>query len=322
MKYHPHNGVLFITLSLREGLLLLCNPLCEMIIKSCLARAQFLYPVRICGFLIEASHIHLLLVVYNPDDVPAFIRHFKTETSHMLNRLLGRQNRTIWCEGYDSPIVLTFIRALLALVYIYINPAKDNLEESIDKYPGVSSWKMFRKHEHKKLWKRVKRPVFKPLPRDSQNLRGYAKEAERVLATSTSAHEFTLEPNAWLEAFGITSKEEQDKINQRIIDRVALVEERARQKRKREGKHIMGEKRLRNEAFNIAYQASKRSGKKMWCLTEDRPLRIKFISFLKELFDRARAVRARWAVGDYSDPYPMGLYPPSQPKLTEPLAAW
>lgn len=321
MKYHPHNGVLFITFSIEQGLLLLCNPLCELIIKSCLARAQFLYPVKICGFLIQASHVHLLMVVQNPDDVPQFIRYFKTESSHMLNRLLGRRKRTIWCEGYDSPIVLTFLRALLALVYIYSQPAKDNLEESIAKYPGVSSWKMFCKGEHKKSWSRVHRSVFRLLSRDAQNLGGYTKEAERIRATSTGAHDFTLEPNAWLDAFGIVSKEKQDSINKRIIERIAVIEERAKQKRQQAGTSVLGEKRLRNEVFDLIYQ-SKRSGKKMWCLSEDRSLRRRFICFLKDLFDRARYVRARWAVGDYSEPYPMGLYPPSQPKLVEPLFIW
>lgn len=76
MKYHPHGSVLFCTLSLEEGLLLLANPLCQAIIKSCLAAACTLYPVRICHILAEATHIHLVLVVINPDHVDAFFRHF------------------------------------------------------------------------------------------------------------------------------------------------------------------------------------------------------------------------------------------------------
>jgi len=69
MKYHPHGSVLFCTFCLEEGLLLLSNPLCIAIIKSCLARAQVLYPVKICHLMTEATHVHLILVVDNPDDV-------------------------------------------------------------------------------------------------------------------------------------------------------------------------------------------------------------------------------------------------------------
>ena len=117
MKYHPHGSVLFCTCSIEEGLLLLANPLCEAIIRSCLARACARYPVRICHMIVEATHVHLVLVVINPDDVSAFFRYFKGESAHMINGLLGRNKRTVWCEDYDSPIVLTPIRALMAFIH-------------------------------------------------------------------------------------------------------------------------------------------------------------------------------------------------------------
>lgn len=322
MKYHPHGSVLFITFSLEEGLLLQCNPLCEVIIKSCLARAQFLYPVTICGILVEPNHVHLLLVVDNPDDVPAFMRYFKTESSHMLNRILGRRKRTIWCESFDDPIVLTPVRALLVMAYIYSNPAKDNLIESIEQYPGVSSWMMFVKGEHKKTWKRLRRDYFRFLPADARNLRGYTREAQRVLSLSNSTHDFVIKPDAWLEAFGISTKEAKEQINQRIIERVALIEARARRKRQRDNNaRVIGVEKLQNQAFDLTRQ-SHRKGKHMWCLSEKRSMRVKFIGFLKGLFQKARDVQARWALGDLSVPYPPGLYPPSFPKLAEPLSIW
>jgi hypothetical protein len=124
-----------------------------------------------------------------------------------------------------------------------------------------------------------------------------------------------------MEVFGITSPEEQQKLNQRLIERVRTLEERAEIKRKRLGRKVMGATRLQAERLNTTHQPD-RKGKRMWCLCEDRPLRIQFTLFLKGLFARARAVRARWEVGDYTVPYPMGLYPPSQPKLVEPLSIW
>lgn len=321
MKYHPHGSVLFVTFSLEEGLLLLCNPLCEAIIRSCLSRAQFMYPVTICGILVEPNHVHLLLVVDDPSDVPGFMRYFKTESSHMLNRILGRRKRTIWCESYDDPIVLTLQRALLVMTYIYSNPAKDNLEDSIERYPGVSSWKMFVKGEHKKTWKRLRRDDFRFLPGDARNLKGYTREADRVLSLSKNTHEFVIKPNAWLEAFGVRSKEAQGQINKRIIERVRLIEERARRKRKRENRKIIGADKLRTQAFDLTRQSARR-GKHMWCLSDKRGIRMKFIDFLKCLFEKARDVQARWALGDLSVAYPLGLYPPSFPKLAEPLHIW
>lgn len=321
MKYHPHHSVLFLTFSIEQGLLLLCNPLCEAIIKSCLARAQALYPVKICAFLIEATHVHMIIVVENPDHVPAFIGYFKTESAHALNRILGRRKRTIWCEGYDSPVVLTPLRTMIAMAYLYANPAKDNLEDSIDKYPGVSSWKMFINGETKRNWKHIRRPAYRALTPDSHNLRGYTKEAERILRDSKKSHSFTLEPNAWMTAFDITDEREQKDLNRSLVERVKKLEERARRIREQNGHRVMGVERLMNQQIDTEH-LSERTGLRSWCLSENRNARIKFIAFLKDLFELARSVRQRWKVGDYSQPYPLGLYPPSMPKLAEPFGAW
>ena len=321
MKYHPHGSVLFTTFSIEEGLLLLSNPLCETILKGCLARAQHLYPVRISHFLVEATHLHLIMTVDNPADVAAFIRHFKTETAHLLNNLLGRQKRTIWCEGYDSPVVLSLRRALMAISYLYANPAKDNLEESIDRYPGLSSWKMFVKGEHTRRWKWIHRPSVRALPRESHGLRGYTKEAEHLLEISKTEHEFRLEPNAWMEAYGVTDPAEQASLNQRLIERVRLLEKRAARKRAKTGRRVMGRERLQQQRLDTHYRPQ-RSGKRMWCLSENRSLRRHFIHFFRELMAEARRISQKWRLGDFSESYPPGLYPPSMPKLAEPLGLW
>jgi hypothetical protein len=318
MKYHPHGSVLFCTVSLEEGLLLLANPLCQAIVKSCLAAACAMYPVRICHILVEATHIHLVLVVIDPDHVEKFFRHFKTESAHMINGLWGRNKRTVWCEGYDSPIVLTPTRALIAIAYLYFNPAKDNLETSIDRYPGFSSWKMFQTGKLTRQWKRLRRPQFRPIRRDANNVRGYAKLAEDILDASDEMQTFILEPNAWMEAFGYHSPEQQRKLNEKLIERIRLLEERAERKRTRQRKRVLGRERLLAQVFDTSYMP-KRNGRRMWCLSEKRSVRAEFIIFFKALMQKARAVRERWKLGDVAVPYPPGLYPPSMPKLANAL---
>jgi REP element-mobilizing transposase RayT len=318
MKYHPKDRVLFITFTVEEGLLLLSNPLCHAIIKSCLAAAQKLYPVRISHLLVEATHVHMLLTVYNPEHVPAFMRHFKTDSAHMINSLLGRKKRTLWCEGYDSPTVLTFAKAMMIIAYIYSNPAKDNLVQSIDEYPGFSSWKMFTSGEFIKVWKRLRRPQFRALTKDAHNLRGYTREAERLLANSSELETFTLEPNAWLEAFGITDPVEQQRINARVIERVRTLEGRAARRRERERKGVVGRERLTTQRFDLTYRPS-RKGKRMWCLAERRAIRMAYIRMFKKLKMEARKILALWRQGDMTKRYPPGLYPPSFPKLANTL---
>ncbi len=274
--------------------------------------------MRICHIIVEATHIHIVLVVIDPCHVEAFFRYFKTESAHMINGLLGRDKRTLWCEGYDSPIVLTPTRALIAIAYLYSNPAKDNLETSIDRYPGFSSWKMFQTGKLTRQWKRLRRPQFITIPRDANTLRGYTKIAAEVLEASDEVQTFTLEPNAWMEAFGYDSPEQQQKINENLVARIRLLEERAEKKRARERKRVFGRDRLMTQVFDTTYRP-KRTGRRMCCLSEKRSVREEFIRFFKGLMQKARAVRERWKLGDVTVPYPPGLCPPSMPKLANTL---
>ncbi len=314
LKYHPNGSVLFCTFCVEEGLLLLANPLCEMIIKSCLARAMTLHPVRLCHILVEATHVHIILVVIDPEDVAGFMRSFKTESAHMINRILGRKKRTLWCEGYDSPIVLTPVRALIAIAYLYSNPAKDNLESSIDRYPGFSSWPLFQAKAFTQRWKRVRRSDFFEIPQGANNLRGYTKIAADILERSKEIQTFELEPNAWMDAFGYRSPEDQSKINDRLVARIRLLERRAEKARVREKRQVMGRERLISQVFNATYRPARR-GRRMWCLSEKRSVRVKFIHSFKELMDKAREVREMWKKGDVTVAYPPGLYPPPMPRL-------
>ena len=320
MKYHPSGSVLFVTFAVEEGLLLLSNPLCLAIIRSCLAAAQKLYPVRICHLLVEATHVHLIVVVRNPDDVPAFLGHFKTESAHALKTILGRRKRTVWCAGYDSPTVLTMTKTISVLGYIYSNPAKDNLVSTVDEYPGFSTWKMFLTGRFTKLWKRLRRPQYRALTPDSHNLSGYTREAERLLSESDEIEPFTLEPNAWLEAFGVTDRAEQERINARVIQLVRYLEVRAERKRQRQHKRVIGRERLMRQELDVTYRPD-RKGRRMWCLSDQRASRIEYIRFLKKLKQEARRVLALWRMGDTSAKYPPGLYPPSMPKLANVIAA-
>ncbi|MBN8551024.1 MAG: hypothetical protein J0M12_17055, partial [Deltaproteobacteria bacterium] len=92
-------------------------------------------------------------------------------------------------------------------------------------------------------------------------------------------------------------------------------------KRTAYGSSIIGKNRLLNQRLETNHQ-SKRAGKRTFCLSENRKKRIQFIKFFRRLMDEARRISRNWLLGDFSERYPMGLYPPSLPKLAEPLTAW
>ena len=124
-----------------------------------------------------------------------------------------------------------------------------------------------------------------------------------------------------MEAFGISDPAEQAQLNSRIVSRLRTLEERYRTKRHQEKRRVLGKARLTTQVFDLFYRPQ-RSGRRMWCLSEDRKLRLQFIEFFRALMDKARQVAKAWRVGDYSQRYPLGLYPPAMPKLAEPLAVW
>ena len=149
-------------------------------------------------------------------------------------------------------------------------------------------------------------------------MRGYTKRAEEILASSDEVQTFTLEPNAWMEAFGYRSPEQQQWINNHLISRIRLREERAERKRVREKKRVLGRDRLLSQVLDTTYRP-RRKGRRRWCLSERRSVRVEFIRFFKALMHKARAVREKWKLGDVTVPYPPGLYPPSMPKLANVL---
>ena len=105
-KLFVHRTVVEVCFRTEEGLPLPATPYIKVIIESVLARAQSLYPVIICHCLVMANHVHMLVVVDDPACVPAFVGYLKGETAHVVNHLRGRKKRTVWCDGFDSPIIL------------------------------------------------------------------------------------------------------------------------------------------------------------------------------------------------------------------------
>lgn len=313
-KYHVNKSVLFVTYSIEEGLLLLSNPLTELVIKSSLAHAQSHHPVRICHFLVEATHIHFIMIVDNPDDIDGFAERFKTESAHRLNRILERRKRTVWCKGYDSPTLLTEADVIEKIVYLYTNPAKDNLEDSIENYPGLSSWKT----SPKKDWPYVPRSSFEPLSSSCHSLRGYTKEAKKLISESPQNLPFQVYPDDWMDIFGILNSQDREKVRSKIESSIKAREEEFRLARSKAKVRVIGRQRLVNQVLDLFYRPV-RTGRKMWCICHDKERRKKYIVALKKLSEIATQVFHRWKLADYSVPFPPGFYPPCMPKIVSPL---
>lgn len=299
---------------MQEGLPLTASPLMKLIVMSAFARAQHLFPVIVCHFIIMANHLHIIFVVENPDDIKDFIGRVKTEISHAVNRLLGRRQRSIWCESYDSPTLLTKEAAIDKIAYIYSNPQKASLVDTIEEYPGLSSWNAFQTGNTTEEVPWVRRFQIEQL--SNRGASGQARMFNRIInrVQNKKKHTFTLQPDAWMNCFDIDGPEERASANASVIRQVRENEAEYREARRKKRQKCLGREALINQPIDKPY-APKSFGRRMWCICRDVALRVKFITFVKYLLAEAREVREAWRRGDTSRRYPLGLFPPSMPKL-------
>lgn len=291
------------------------NPLINLIILSCLARAQEHHPIELGDIVVEATHVHFIVRVSNPEDIKGFMERFKTESAHAINRLLGRGKRTVWCAGYDSPVLLTADDVVDKIAYIYENPSKDGLEDSIDKYPGVSGFHYRGQDSAEIEVPLLSRDDIKPLPAGPLEEEDYIRLAEEI-SRDKKKIALKLFPNAWMKCFGIKDQSEVISYNERISTEIRSRESRHRDLRAKERSRVIGRQGLVQTPIGGAFQP-KRTGRRMWCICCDKDIRKEFISWIKGLVVRAREVLASWRSGALSVPYPVGLYPPTLPKTAE-----
>ena len=76
----------------------------------------------------------------------------------------------------------------------------------------------------------------------------------------------------------------------------------------------MGRAKLENQGIDLTY-TPKRSGRKMWVHCSDRKLRKSIINYIKDLCEEAKEIYLKIQNGDFSTPFPAGLFPPRLPVL-------
>ena len=319
-KFILNGTAVLVTTSIEEGLPLVVHSYMQTILLSALARAQALHKVHVCHFVVQGNHVHMILVVANPSDVKDFMGRFKTETSHAINRLMGIKKKTWWCEGYDSPILLTLNDVVKEIVYTYINPAKDGLVERIDESPGLTSWQMYNEGKHVKQCPRIRRFHIEPLESPYMTEDQHDDIDLKLRSKSRERQEFVLEPDIWMDCFGITDPEERQEINDLIKNSIREYEATLKVTREKEGQTVLGREKLIRQPIDKPYR-SDRQGKRTWCICGDIELRKIFISWVKELVKLAREVYQRWKAFDFSVPYPPGLFPPCLPKKADILTS-
>jgi REP element-mobilizing transposase RayT len=300
--------VLELCTRIHEGLPLTAHPSAIAIIKGILARAQEQYPVTISHFIFMSNHFHMIVVVDKPECIPSFMEYVKGQSSRYLGALFGLTGQC-WAERYDSPRILDAEKLVERLVYMYTNPQKANLVDTIDHYPHLSTWQLLNSGNYS--YKAM-------VPKHSLKMMNDIVIAAKRYLTKypplpdiKAKVELKIDTAAAFRALGLESDEEINEALTRVMAAVRIKEKELINERKKVGIGVIGKASLINASPLKEHKPKKRQPR-MLCLASCAKARATFIVWFKALDFACRDAYEQWREGN-KVPFPSIGFPPRDP---------
>jgi len=298
----------------RKGLPFAATLYMNTLLGGIMARTQRDFKVTICHFLWMGNHAHFLLICKDAEAFTNFYGEIKKKLTDTLKSLLDTDHLTPWDGDTVVPRVLDRAATIRQIAYIYANPARANLTAAIEEYPLLNSYKDFRTVpstvsaavDHTECWVPAAN-VPKLVSRVTKHQRDV--ELTALLKKSGFNHTLTLNPNAWMECFGITEPEEVAEVNKEIFDLIREMESEYAETRRKEKKGVLGAKNLRLQPFMQDHTPA-RSERKIFVISSIKDLRISFIEEVKDLCEYCRECFIRSLRGYFVE-WPPGMFRPS-----------
>jgi hypothetical protein len=243
------------------------------------------------------------------------------KTTESVKALVGLEQLSLW-EGRPAVIRIADLQAAInRIVYIYCNPSKAALSDSIDEYAGISSWSAFLNCEPSVDAEVVVDARWYPvseIPRlpslslsQSQDAAHHRKllESERAVA-----HPLVIKPFKWLEQFGITDPLRIENIRKQIISRVRAVERDNAAKRATAGTRCVPISAQLREPYMKPHNPKKKE-RKIYLICSDKEQRIQLLEEFKGIFARCKecyrkakqGLRVEWPPGTFIPWFPPGF---------------
>lgn len=319
-RYYESQKLYALTFRTIEGLPFVATRYMKLLICGIIARTQRDCKVTLCHFLWMGNHAHMLAIFKDPKQASNFYAEVQKKLTESLKSLLGLSHLRLW-EG--RPVVaqvLDLAAAIEQVAYLYANPARANLVDSISEYPGCSSWTAFQeavasgnhqldaKVEREVMW--VPYAKIPPLPAEA--LKKHADtDFTELLSKKGGPHNLELYPNAWMKCFDITSPERIAEVNQAVLARVAENEQEHRDKRAEEQKGVLGERLLRVQPILRPHVPKGRANRRrVFVICSEKEQRIGFIRMVKALcrlarryyHDALKGIHRNWPPGMFKPP--------------------
>lgn len=319
-RYFESKTVYEICFRAKDSLPLVAYQCINFIIQCVLARVQRDEKVILCHDIWNGSHPHLIVVCKDSEQLKNFYGEVEKKITDILKRLLGLSHLEIW-DGNTSVIKIGDLEAAKErIAYLYANPAQDNLEDTIENFPGASSWAEFQRclngleDEISSSYPWIRLPT---VPRLSGRRIG-EKEDLRVLSELKEKNKklfiLTRSPNTWMKSFGITKDSDVKLINSHIISQLRAKEEVARKRRFDLKKPLLGKSKLKSQPILKPHKPKKNEGK-IFIITTLNELRLEFIKRFERFVSECKNCLSRWKKGELSVKWPPEAFKPPLPPL-------
>ena len=324
-RYFESGGLYEVTIRARAGLPFPCRESLSLLIKSALARTQRDLKVRIVHFIWMGNHAHILVICSDAVQLTRFYGELQKKLTDYMKRLLDLNYLDLW-EGSPSIIRIADLEAAKERVaYFYANPARANLVDSIDKYPGYSSFKAFlntsntllNRHTEKIPW--IRCPTISKAPTRNLSVCQDQHLRQKLLKSAKTSHRLTIFPNLWMSCFGISTTEEIREVNKEIYQRLRDLEAAARESRQQKGFKPFGANVLSKQPLMLSHTPKKYS-RRIFVIARNKEIRVNYIRFVQSICEQCKECYERWKRLDFSFTWPPGTFPPPLPMTANALA--
>lgn len=319
-RYIKSNCVYELSFRARESLPFNCTEYMSVLIYGILSRIQRDNKVIIHHFIFEGSHPHIILTAKDADQCRKFYGQLKKQITDSCKYLLGLEHLTLWEENASVIQIATLEDAISKIGYVYANPSNDDLASSIERYPGVSSWQVFKTAERledcsSSVHPWIQLPMIPRLPSASVSKSQDRFICKKMTAQAKFYHTLEVYPLKWIESFiPNPSAEVVERVRREILENLAARELENSKRRAKENKPVMGANKLRAQALLKPHRPKKR-GRRISVQSQVKEIRIALINELKAVSELCRQVYQRWKQGDFSVPWPPGTFPPPLPAM-------
>jgi len=302
----------------RKGLPFVCTKYMKLILESTMARVQRDHKVILCHYLWMGNHPHIIIVARDSSQCTRFYGELKKQLTEAVKQLLGRSHLSLWQKNGTSVVHYGDAEGVQErIAYLYANPARAHLVDSIERYPGSSSWESFKQSEYTfsamstKNYPRIHAPAIPRLPAASVTPAQDNKITNTLKTATKKFHTLTLHPNAWMKALKLDESEVAER-NGVILERLEEFEREVREQRSKKGFRAKGASRLADEALSLQYRP-KPGGKRIYVYAVCKDLRVRMIKEYEYFCKLCTDCYERWKIGDYTVEWPPGAFMPAMP---------